>query len=61
MENPDHLKQSTEIRFSKKSNAFDRVDLAFNKNTFHEASSQKHLGLILHDKLNFKERIDKNL
>ena len=54
MENPDHLKQSTEIRFSKKSNTIDHADLVFNKNTFHGTSSQRHLGLILVDKLDDK-------
>ena len=61
MENPDHLKQLTEIRFSKKSNAIDHADLVFNKNTFHGTSSQRHLGLILDDKLNFKEHIHEKL
>ena len=61
MENLDHLKQATEIRFSKNPNAIDHPDLSFNENTFNKASSQKHLGIILDDKLNFKEHIDKKL
>ena len=61
MENTDHLKQATEIRFSKKNYEVDHPDLVFDKIIFHETSSQKHLGLILDDKRNFTEHIDKKL
>ena len=57
--NPDHLKQATEVRFSEKSNAINHPDLVFN-NIVHKAWMQKHFGLILDDKPNFKEYIDKN-
>ena len=58
--NPDHLKQATEVRFSKKSNVINHPDLVFNNNIVHKAWMQKHFGLILDDKPNFKEHIDKN-
>ena len=55
------FKQATEVPFSKKSNLIDDPDLAFNKNIVDKASSQKHIGLILDDKLNFKGHISKKL
>ena len=58
--NHDPLKQATEVRFSKKCNQIDHPYLVFNNNIVHKASLQKHLGLKLDDKLNFKEHIDKN-
>ena len=45
--------------FSKKSDVIDHPDLVFNSNIFHKAPSQKHLQLILNDKLNIKEHINK--
>ena len=59
--NPDPLKQATEFRFSKKSTVIDHLDPVFNNNIVDKASSQKHLGLIFDDKLNFKKYIDKKL
>ena len=52
---------SSEGHFSTKSNVIDHPDLVLNKNIAHKALSQKHLGLILEDKLNFKEHINKKL
>ena len=59
--NPSPLKKPTEICFSKKSNVIDHPDLVFNKNTFHKALSPKHLRLILDDKHNFKEHVNRKL
>ena len=50
--NHDPLKQ--------KCNQIDHPHLVFNSNIVHKASLQKHLGLKLDDKLNFKEHIDKS-
>ena len=56
------LKQATEVRFSKISNVIDHPDLVFNNNIVHKTSLHKHLGLILHDELVFKEHMnDKKL
>ena len=53
------MKQATEVRCSKKSNVIDHPDLAFNKSIVHKTSSQKHLRLVLDDKLNYKKHIAK--
>ena len=62
-----HIFQSRPIEtsnwssFSQKSHTTDHPDLIFNNNIVRKASSHKHLGLIVNDKLNFKEHIDKKL
>ena len=53
------FKTATEVRLSKKPNIIDHPDLLFYSNI--APSSQKHPGLILHDKLNFNEQFNKKL
>ena len=60
--NPDPNKQATEVLFSRKINSDDHPKLTFNGNQVQRCSSQKHLGLILDNKLDFKhlnEKINK--
>ena len=59
--NPDSLRKATDVRFAEKSHVIDYPDFVFNNNIVHKASSQKHLGLIPDDNLNFKEHIVKKL
>ena len=54
---PDPLKQANGVFFSKNSNVIDYPDLAFNNHILHKAFLRKHFGLILDDKLNFKEHM----
>ena len=53
------MKQAAEVDFYKKSNATDCLDLVFNNNIVRKALPQKHFGLILDDKINLKEHIEK--
>ena len=53
------MKQAAEVGFYKKSNATDCLDLVFNNNIVRKALPQKHFGLILDDKINLKEYIEK--
>ena len=55
--NPDPLKQAIEVLFSRKRKVIDHPDLIFNGNKLTRSSSQKHLGMILDEKLNFNEHI----
>ena len=58
--NPDPSKQAQEAIFSCKLQKISHPSIYFNKNPIKQVSSQKHLGMILNAKLNFKEHI-KNL
>ena len=51
--NPDLSKQAQEVIFSKKYNKQNHPDLYFNQTKVKTVSAQKHLGLILDEKLNF--------
>ena len=52
--NPDPTKQAQEVIFSRKLKKPLDPSSKFNNVPVQNASSQKHLGLILDDKLNFK-------
>ena len=52
--NPDPAKQAQEVIFSRKLNKPLHPQIIFNNLPVQNASSQKHLGLILDEKLNFK-------
>ena len=45
--NPDLKKQAQEVMFSRKSIAISHPPLVFNNNNVIQATSQKHLGIIL--------------
>ena len=59
--NPDPNKQATEVLFSHKVNSDDHPKLTFNGNKVHQCSSQKHLGLFLDNKLDFKKHLDEKI
>ena len=53
--NPDPTKQAQEVIFSRKNIKPHHPDLVFNQVNVKRVTHQKHLGLILDDKLNFKQ------
>ena len=53
--NPDPTKQAQEVIFSRKSHSPKHPDLCFNSLVVEKVKTQKHLGLKLDEKLNFKE------
>ena len=55
--NPDPTKQAQEVIFSRKLKKPLHPSITFNNVLVQNASSQKHLGLILDDKLNFKSHL----
>ena len=55
---PDVTKQAEEIIFSQKKNNASQLSLYFNDTQIHRKSVQKHLGLLLDEKLSFLEDID---
>ena len=55
--NPDLTKQAQEVIFSKKPNKPVHPNLTFNNSQVSQTESQKHLGLILDNKLNFNEHL----
>ena len=55
--NPDPSKQAQEVIFSRKINKSDHPSTTFNNQTVCGVSSQKHLGMILDEKLDFKNHI----
>ena len=59
--NPDPSKQTQEVIFSCKLQKISHASIYFNNIPIEQASSQKHLGMILDAKLNFHEHIKKLL
>ena len=55
--NPDLTKQAQEVIFSRKLNKPVHPNLTFNNSQVSQTESQKHLGLILDNKLNFNEHL----
>ena len=55
---PDITKQAQEIIFSQKKNNASQLSLYFDDTQIHRKSVQKHLGLLLDEKLSFLEDID---
>ena len=56
--NLDPNKQATEVLFSCKVNSDDHFKLTFNDNQVQQCSSQKRLGLLLDNKLDFNKHLD---
>ena len=56
--NPDPTKPAQEVLFSRKKKTLYHPTLSLNNIQVERASSQKHLGLILDEKLNFKQHIE---
>ena len=59
--NPDPFKQATEVLFSKKRTIVNHPDLFFNGIKVNRDTSQKHLGMILDEKLTFNNHVSKKL
>ena len=55
--NPDHSKLTKEVLFSRKLKNEVHLDLLFNRSKIEVTSSQKHLGLILDEKLSFNSQL----
>ena len=55
--NPDLTKQAQEVIFSRRLNKPVHLNLTFNNFQVSQTESQKHLGLILDNKLNFNENL----
>ena len=55
--NPDPNKPAQEVIFSRKLKKFCHPSLRFNNNNVSQASSQKHLGLTLDNRLTFDEHL----
>ena len=49
--------QAQEVIFSRKVNKDSQPPLTFNNSIVYQATSQKHLGIILHNRLSFKEHL----
>ena len=59
--NPDPSKQAQEILFSNKVMKTNHPNIIFNGNTVQKSANQKHLGLILDEKLTFNDHITSKL
>ena len=59
--NPDPNKPAQEVLFSRKNSNITHPIIYFNNVQVQRANQQKHLGIILDEKLNFKSHIDKVL
>ena len=55
--NPDPFKQAQEVIFTRKVKTVVRPPISFNNKPVQQASSQKHLGVILDTSLTFDEHI----
>ena len=55
--NPDLSKQAQEVIFSRKLDKPVHPNITFNNSQIRQTESQKHLGLILDNKLNFNEHL----
>ena len=59
--NPDVSKQAQEVIFSRKKTIGNHPAVFFNNLPINRKSTQKHLGLLLDEKLNFSEHINEKL
>ena len=59
--NHDVSKQAQEVIFSRKKNIGNHPAVFFNNLPINRKSTQKHLGLLLYEKLNFSEHISEKL
>ena len=59
--NPDPNKQATKVLFSPKVDSDVHHKLTFSGNQIRRCSSQKHLGLILDNKLDFSKHLDEKI
>ena len=59
--NPDANKPAQEVLFSRKKKTQNDPNISLNNIQVKRASQQKHLGLLLDEKLNFKEHVDSTI
>ena len=59
--NPDPIKQATEVLFSCKTVYPNHPQLIFNGSVVKKVNKQKHLGLILHSGLSFKNHLNEKI
>ena len=59
--NPDRSKQAEEVIFSRKASIQSHPVLTFDNNPVIKTTQHKHLGLILDEKLNFKEHLKEKM
>ena len=59
--NLDPSKQAQEMLFSYKVTKIDHQNIIFNGNTVQKSANQKHLGLILDEKLTFNDHVTSKL
>ena len=59
--NPDPSKPAQEVLFSRKKKTQSHPEISLNNIPVERSSYQKHLGLILDEKLNFKQHIDNTI
>ena len=59
--NPDPNKQAQEVYFSKKANNVSSHPVSINSTKVVTSSSQKHLGLVLNQQLNFNDHIESKI
>ena len=59
--NPDPHKQAQEVHFSNRTNKDSSLSITFNNSKVETISSQKHLGLILNERLNFNEHLESKI
>ena len=55
--NPDPIKQAQDVIFSRKTKKEYHPPLAFNNNNVSETNSQKHLGVVLDNRLSFEDHL----
>ena len=55
--NPDPSKQAQKVIFNRKTKKEYHLPLAFNNNNVLETNSQKHLGVVLNNRLSFEEHL----
>ena len=54
-------KQAQEVHFSNRTNKDSSLSITFNNSKVETISQQKHLGLILHGRLNFNKHLESNI
>ena len=59
--NPDPKKPAQEVLFSRKNQIQNHLTISLNNVQVERTTYQKHLGVILDEKLNFKEHVDSTI
>ena len=59
--NPDPVKQAQEVIFSRKFTKENHIPISFNNSPIQTTRFQKHLGIYLDEKLNFKKHLEEKI